>query len=272
MMRLRIWAALGLAAVMLSGCASIPLPEQRVNHTTQAQGFVDGALIEPIEGLYDSAGKADAQAQLKLGLAMFAGRKLTGLPAATVSDADVQALDARLSAGIIAYEAANSDPEKLKGLTGADWVKILKVTADELKLIDSYHRTHTGEYWIYTALYAHKSQTLMIYQPPVCTGCAGMVRPMTVSNPVISRPVVMSAVHCVLALKVMDGVRALPVSETAQRPKSFYRFGYSDWVYPVVLAGAEAARPQVERAYETGPKACGTPERFMGLMQRMRTL
>lgn len=251
-------------ALLLSACVSAEhRPEMRPIHVANARTPVTAALNSPMKELTGKAEK-NAYGQFELGLAMLAGRSHPDIAKQPDLTARALILNDRLLPQIEAYKNQST----VQQMIFADWSKIIAVTPEDEELIEIWLKLNSPDYWLSRARDASTSQTLYIYQPPVCTKCTSSMMPIETTNPVIDPSLIATAEHCVYAVRKRLG----PVTASYEGiPLSFRLMHLSTLRNETARVEAELDDPDPTRSWEIGEAACGTQEQFNQYFVNLQT-
>lgn len=231
-----------------------------------AAPYIEAALSGSQEELYGKA-KTDAEADaLVYGLTILSARVYSKPPRSYTS------LMWRLNRDVKLFieENQGTNPDLI------DWAKVLSVSEQELYLLEMMQDRTDASYWIGHAYVATTSRTIAIYHPPVRTGLSGRTQLMNISEPSINPDVLMTAVHCVWALRMNmwrdNAIQTLQIQKENNLNRLVVnkllgrRSGLNIWQ----RIEADTKNPPDKRLYEVGSSACGSEARFMGYRQRLQ--
>ncbi len=248
-----------MIAALLLGCAAghaqaapKPDPQAREHAIAAAAPYIGDALDTPVETLFAKANGGDGFDDLRLGLALFAGRTFPAAGSDAQDEATLAALEARVTPLSDDYLAAHPGVDWQK----VDWVKVLHADKD-LQFVDHYLQRHSADYWLSRASRARLMRAAVVASRP--SGFTDNSRPDVSANTsmwaLIEPRTLMTAAACIRAVRTAAGTtyhgpRDLPVSMLLLRAD--------------IAADMEGtlSRAGTDPTEATGQDACGTQAQF----------
>ena len=234
----------------LSACTSPA--SKRASAVAASASYLNDALSQPMQTLYDKALTGDAYDKLRLGLAMTARRPSPAI----VRDADRRALDAidiRLRAAKQVWLKQNS-PDTVNKVP---WDYQIGLTADDAAVIWRVEQATSADYWLSSAENTTTVQVETFPVPPFTKTGGGGTRAIVTQVPEIDRNILLSAAACAVSVRDHAGLPAsLPT------PEVIHRLRGSDIRDIVADVASEATQPGYNGDHAVGSAACGTAATF----------
>lgn len=229
----------------------------------KAAPYITAALTQPMDQLFTKAEAGKADDALNFGLALFASRP-SRLALSDDQMAHFAEMEPRIGKAAETYLAKNPKAQ----MTLKKWQRVLKVTPEDMAVVDRYQKIFMADYWLARARDEGKvsgQSTLQRptpYRPTGPISQAGDTALRISKTPTINRGVFITATHCVQAVRqAVGGVHYRPskLQVSIQLLWSYAPYDSEGWIEKNFADGKVIAGGY---NIPLGAAACGTSEQF----------
>ncbi|MFT4090326.1 MAG: hypothetical protein QM645_06310 [Asticcacaulis sp.] len=228
--------------------------------------YIETALNAPEMELYNKAKSGTETDALVYGLAILSGQVYSKPPRLYPS------LMWRLKrdAQVFFKENQGINPDEV------NWAEALNLAEHERPLLENRQYGTDASYWLDRAYMARTTRTIAIYHPPVRTGSSGHTQLMNISDASISPDVLMTAVHCIWAVRMdiwpESSLQAIEIQKATEIDRHIiYRIlGHRPLLNIWQKIEDDIQQPPEKQLYTVGKAACGDEARFQRYRQKLQ--